>query len=269
MANPIFANFTNGTLNSSLANTDATVDFVVSNQYQRGDGTYYDLTDDIATGVIQDIELTVKDINTNKVELMRISTITANGTTSDGRPRYTLTIETNGGTKLRGMANTYDGTNALTNVIASNIVSLFPKNSVALIAVNAGIFNRFAQNVASATTRVIQAYIFDGATDVSIGDGKYYAVAPSSFNGLTLNSASATVLTAGTTGDSTVQIYNATTATDVLSTPITIASGAASGTGVIDAGAAVISTGDILRFDVDSVSTTPPKGLIVSLEYVL
>jgi acetamidase/formamidase len=73
--------------------------------------------------------------------------------------------------------------------------------------------------------------------------------------------------TAGTTGSSTIQIYNETNAADVLSTPITVLSAATTGAGVGDGAEAEVTTGDILRVDIDSVSTTEPKGLLVNIEF--
>lgn len=122
----------------------------------------------------------------------------------------------------------------------------------------------FAENVAN---RFMQAFCFDSVTDVTIGDGRYYIQVPAKYNGDRLSIANATVLTAGTTGDTTIQIYNVTQAVDMLTTPITIASGATTGSGAIDTANDNIATGDILRVDIDSVSTIAPKGLIVNLEF--
>jgi len=122
----------------------------------------------------------------------------------------------------------------------------------------------FAANVAN---RFLQAFCFDDATDVTVGDGRIYFQIPAKFDGDTLSIANATVLTAGTTGSTTIQIYNVTDSVDMLSTPITIASAATTGSGVIDATKDDVATGDILRIDVDTVSTTKPKGLVVNLEF--
>lgn len=100
-----------------------------------------------------------------------------------------------------------------------------------------------------------------------VGDGANYFDVQSHMDGMNLVGATATVITAGTTGSSTINIYNVTQATDMLSTAITIASAAtvSDGNEVIDAANDDIATGDILRVDVDTVSTTPPIGVRVNL----
>ncbi len=120
----------------------------------------------------------------------------------------------------------------------------------------------FTNNTAN---RFMQAFCFDESTDVTVGDGRVYLQVPAKFNGNSLSIANATVLTAGATGDTTIQIHNVTDAVDMLSTPITISDTDTTGSGIIDTGG--ITTGDILRIDIDGVSTTAPKGLIVNLEF--
>ena len=48
---------------------------------------------------------------------------------------------------------------------------------------------------------------------------------------------------------------------------ITIASAGTTGSGVIDTDKDDVTTGDILRIDIDGASTTAPKGLIVNIEF--
>jgi len=122
----------------------------------------------------------------------------------------------------------------------------------------------FTENVAN---RFMQAFCFEALADVGVGDGRVYLQIPAKFDGNSVNIANASVITAGTTGDTTIQIYNVTNAEDVLSTPITIATTETFGSGVIDETKATVSTGDIIRIDIDSVSTTAPKGLIVNIEF--
>ena len=55
----------------------------------------------------------------------------------------------------------------------------------------------------------------------------------------------------------------------MLSSAISIASGATSGTGTVDTSHDDVATGDIIRIDVDTLSTTKPKGLIVTLAFRL
>ena len=82
----------------------------------------------------------------------------------------------------------------------------------------------------------------------------------------------AEVITAGTTGTTDIQIANVTQAADMLTTKITIDSGetgsdTAAAAAVIDTANDDVATNDLLRVDVDAVSTTAAKGLIVTLGF--
>jgi hypothetical protein len=117
-------------------------------------------------------------------------------------------------------------------------------------------------------TRSLSLEVFGGTTDVTIGDGKAYITIPSDINGYNLTRAQATVVTAGTTNATTVMIHNKTDAQDMLSGAISIASAGTVGTvGTINTTYDDVATNDVLRIDVDSVSTTAPKGLTVVLEF--
>jgi hypothetical protein len=86
---------------------------------------------------------------------------------------------------------------------------------------------------------------------------------------MNLISARADVITAGTTNASTFDIYNVTDSHSMLSSAISIASGATSGTGTVDTDHDDVATGDLIRIDCDTLSTTKPKGLIVTLAFRL
>ncbi len=121
-----------------------------------------------------------------------------------------------------------------------------------------------------AGTKSVNIVVTAPLTNVATGDGKAYLTIPEACNGMNLVRATATVVTAGTTGASTIQINNVTQAADMLSGVISIASGGTVATaGTIDTANDDVATNDVLRVDVDSVSTTPPKGLIVVLEFML
>ena len=121
-----------------------------------------------------------------------------------------------------------------------------------------------------AGTKSLSVQLFDGTTDVTTGDGKAYITIPESLNGMNLVRAQATVVTAGTTNATTVMIHNKTDAADMLSGAISIASAGTVGTvGTVNGSADDVATNDVLRIDVDSVSTTAPKGLMVVLEFRL
>ncbi|RLI72283.1 MAG: hypothetical protein DRP02_02395 [Candidatus Gerdarchaeota archaeon] len=192
-----------------------------------------------------------------------------------GKKQYVLNIrESDSSNLMVGLANDDDGTNNDDNIIETNLTGLdllsFSKDSSVNLNVGTGEYaeleTRFEENVAN---RFMQAFCFDQVTDVSVGDGRVFLQVPAKFNGDELSVANASVLTAGVTGDTTIQIYNVTQGYDMLSTPITIESGELTGSGVVDATKKVVSTGDILRIDIDTVSTgTAPKGLITNLEFL-
>lgn len=149
---PQFLNFLQGTLNSAFNSGDSTIEIAIDKKFQQDDGSFYNLTDQKTASLISALELTIKHKNNKKIELKRISTVASAGTTSDGRPIYTLTIELNGATKLEGLANSYDGTTSTTNVIANNKITNFPKNSPCIIAVNTGVLQRVLDLFTAGTT---------------------------------------------------------------------------------------------------------------------
>ncbi len=125
-----------------------------------------------------------------------------------------------------------------------------------------------------AGTKSAQFVVFDFTTDVATGNGKFYFDIPSALNEMNLVVAKASVITAGTTGTTDIQIHNLTDIADMLSTVITIDSGETSSSTaatppVINTTNDDVVTDDIIRVDVDAVSTTAPKGLLVTLEFRL
>ena len=118
--------------------------------------------------------------------------------------------------------------------------------------------------------RAIGIYAIEAATDVAVADGvAYLPPLPACFNGMNLISAKARVITAGTTNATTIDIYNLTDSVDMLSSAISIASTEYLGSGTVDASHDDVATDDVLRIDVTSVSTTAPKGLLVTLQFQL
>jgi hypothetical protein len=105
-------------------------------------------------------------------------------------------------------------------------------------------------------------------TNVTIGEDKADFVVPSTLNGMNLVRAQGVVITAGTTNATTIGIRNG--ATEMLSANISIASGETVGTvGTIDETHDAVATNDVIHVDIDAVSTTAPKGLIIVLEFEL
>jgi hypothetical protein len=128
----------------------------------------------------------------------------------------------------------------------------------------------------------VQVIPFDFATDTATGDGKFYFRVPASLNNWVLTGVQASVVTAGTTGTLNVDLARCAaaatgnlcsgTVVDMLSTNLTIDSGendsaTAAAAAVIDASNDDVTTGQIIRVDVDAVHTTAAKGLIVNLEF--
>jgi len=125
-------------------------------------------------------------------------------------------------------------------------------------------------------SRVITVLIFDDATDTVIGDGAgdIFVRIPSTLNGWNLTEAAAQVQTAGITGTTDIQIHNVTDNVDMLSTVLTVDSGetdtlTAATAAVIDTTKDDVATGDSIRFDVDAVSTTAAKGLLIEMTFTL
>ena len=130
----------------------------------------------------------------------------------------------------------------------------------------------------------VQVELFSADANVTSGDGAVYLRVPSNLNGMNLVGVASNLVTAGTTGLNSVQITRCAavatsplcsgTTASMLSTVLSIDSGetsssTASTAAVIDTSNDDVATAQILRFDVTAVSSTPAKGLIVSLEFEL
>lgn len=114
--------------------------------------------------------------------------------------------------------------------------------------------------------------VVSGATALSTGDGKFYFTIPPELDGMVLSRVHARVVTAGTTNTTDIQLHNVTDAVDILSTKLTIDSGetgsdTAAAAAVINTSNDDLATNDLIRIDIDAVSTTPPNGLILNLGF--
>lgn len=125
----------------------------------------------------------------------------------------------------------------------------------------------------SVDSKSIIIQVTNATAFLSTGDGKAYFTVPEELNGMNLTAVHARVITAGTTNTTDIQIANVTDSVDMLSTKLTIDSGeTGSDTAAayaIDATKDDVVTNDLLRIDIDAVSTTAPKGLIVRLRFAL
>lgn len=130
--------------------------------------------------------------------------------------------------------------------------------------------------------RTVQAFVLGPTDATTVGNGKYYFVTPPTLNNYRLTAVSAQVVTAGTTNTTTVALTRCATAAtgdacssttvQMLSTNMTIDSGenstaTAATPAVINTANATIATGQIIRVDISSVSTTPASGLIVNMDF--
>lgn len=125
-----------------------------------------------------------------------------------------------------------------------------------------------------AGTKSVAVQLVEGATDTAVADGVAYFMVPASLNGMNLVSVRGGVVTAGTTGTTDIQIHNLTQTADMLTTKLTIdsaetTSATAATAAVIDTANDDVATNDVIRFDVDAVSTTAAQGLFVTLEFRL
>ena len=125
-------------------------------------------------------------------------------------------------------------------------------------------------------TRYVQCVVFDFATDIAEGNGKFYFHIPAGLNGMDLVEVHSEVITAGNGSTIDVQIHNATDGSDMLSTSLTIdntetGSDTAGTSAVINGSEDDVATNDLIRIDVDGNGgdTTIAKGLIVTLGFRL
>jgi len=124
----------------------------------------------------------------------------------------------------------------------------------------------------SAISTEAQMIPFDFTTNTATGDGKFYFHIGKKIGSANLVGVHAEVITAGTTGTTDIQIYNVDNAVDMLSTKLTIdstetGSDTAATAAVINTSNDDVDQNDVLRIDVDAVSTTPAVGLIITLEF--
>jgi hypothetical protein len=217
--------------------------------------------------------------NSSDVSLMSVASdgsILTSGTLGAGATTVSgLTIGTLTGV-LRGDTGVVSVDSDVTDLVSAASTTVAGKVELTITSeVDAGTSTTLAVTPDSLAGSIIgqkamQTICFDFTTDVATGDGKGYFVVPACLNGMNLIRAQAVVITAGTTNATTIAIYNVTDSVDMLSGNISIASGGTVGTvGTINTSYDDVATNDVLRADVDAVSTTAPKGLIIVLEFGL
>lgn len=168
---------------------------------------------------------------------------------------------------------------AATGTVAQTTGSLTSGNLV-----KADSLGRLIDAGITAVLKSVQVELYGPTTDTATGNGVYYFRVPVSLNGTNLVGIQTNTVTAGTTGLTSVQITRCAavattplcsgTTASMLSTVASIDSGETSSSNaataaVINTANDDIATGQILRFDVTAINTTPAKGLIVNLDFVL
>jgi len=111
---------------------------------------------------------------------------------------------------------------------------------------------------------------FPAISDVGTGDAANFMAIPLKMSGWVLTRATAQVVTAGETNPTEIQVRRRRSGSDVdmLSGKVSIASlGTIATPGTIDTGNDDVQTDDMIFIDIDAVSSTPPKGLTVVLEF--
>ena len=126
-------------------------------------------------------------------------------------------------------------------------------------------------NIQALASPTVIVEAFGPTTNTATGDGKkHLPIQNPNMEGMVLKAVHAYVVTAGVTGTTDIQIHNVTDGVDMLSTKLTIDSGetgseTAAVAAVIDTDHDDVSVNDILRIDIDDISTTAAKGLYVTL----
>ncbi len=172
----------------------------------------------------------------------------------------------------------YDATDMVLTTPPGNSAS--DNTTVNNVTINNGRCNKCILN--GTEQRTVQAFVLGPAETTSTGNGKYFFVVPATLNSNDLTAVRGQVLTAGTTGTTTVALTRCVTAAtgnacsgttaQMLSTSMTIDSGenstaTAATPPVINAANATVTTGQIIRIDISAVNTTPALGLIISMDF--
>ena len=115
-------------------------------------------------------------------------------------------------------------------------------------------------NVTQFVERTIIVKCVGDGIGPSVGNGITHVTIPSPLNSRKLQTAEAHVYTVGTGGSiTTVQLHNLTDAVDMLSTPITIdlneKDSSTAATPHVVGASNTVTTGDVIRIDVDAVAT--------------
>ena len=165
-----------------VTDTSATFRMAAAPIMKRADGSYYDLNfNNDSTISITNFRATfVKTDGT--VEVFSVNGVTLDGTTSDGRRIYVCTVEiaADASTKMRGIMQDDDGTNAVSNLDSDLVIGTMDVGETVKIAWDISSENLLAGSfTAASTTEPVQYGEACDATSGTLGislhtDGKYY-----------------------------------------------------------------------------------------------
>ncbi len=134
----------------------------------------------------------------------------------------------------------------------------------------------------SNNTAVVQVPFVEWTTSWAVGNGKAYFYVPSRLTGYNLSAVFLQVVTVGTTGVSSVQLTKCSTVAtgsvcsgttaSMLSTVLSVDtneddSGTAATAAVINGSNQGVTTGQVIRVDIAAISSTAPKGGIVTMVF--
>jgi len=165
-----------------VTDTSATFRMAAAPIMKRADGSYYDLNfNNDSTISITNFRATfVKTDGT--VEVFSVNGVALDGTTSDGRRIYVCTVEiaADASTKMRGIMQDDDGTNAASNLDSDLVIGTMDVGETVKIAWDISSENLLAGSfTAASTTDTVQAGEALDASSGTLGlslhtDGKYY-----------------------------------------------------------------------------------------------
>ena len=165
-----------------VTDTSATFRMAAAPIMKRADGSYYDLNfNNDSTISITNFRATfVKTDGT--VEVFSVNGVTLDGTTSDGRRIYVCTVEiaADASTKMRGIMQDDDGTNAVSNLDSDLVIGTMDVGETVKIAWDISSENLLTGSfTAASTTDPVQAGEALDASSGTLGlslhtDGKYY-----------------------------------------------------------------------------------------------
>jgi len=262
---------TRGVESTSAAShsTSAVVEHVLSRQ-----GLLNAVSDGVATGLATLATVAASGDYDDLSNTPTLATVATSGSYSDLSDKPTVTASRALVSDGSGVASASSVTatelgylSGVTSAIQTQLGTKANTSSLATVATSGS----FA-DLTNKPAQTLQQVVVEFATEVATGDGQAYFVVTAPVSGLNLTGVHACVITAGTTGTTDIQIARdrGGSVVDMLSTKITIdstekGSDTAATPAVINTSNDDVQNYDVLRIDVDAVSSTAPEGLIVTL----